>query len=521
MKTLTPTAVKEQISLSQEMALLDVREPGQYEEGHPFFAINLPYSRLEISAPKLLPSIRSLLVIMDHDDGVAERALRRLNCLGYSRIAILEGGAPGWAKAGYHLFKGMNVPSKTLGELVEKAFHTPTITPQELSDKWAQGDNLVILDGRTPNEFQRMSIPGGISCPNAELALRVAKFAPDPNTSIIINCAGRTRSIMGVESLRRLEMKNSVFALENGTQGWELAGLNLERGQMAGELPELNVEEMLHRQTTARLFAKQREIPFVDEERLSLWRDEARALYLLDVRTKDEFHSGHLSGATHAPGGQLVQATDQWIAVRGARIVLCDDLLLRAVITAHWLRCMGHEVWVLEALRKAFIDQGVEDQSNTSPSLPTLSPEEIPVRMDAGARLIDVSSSARYRQIHLARSIWSIRSQIPHLNLKVGDKVILTAADPLQAELFAVDLREEGIRDLSWLTGDIHAWQSAGLTTESTPEYPPDEACIDFLFSTHARHKGDLSAAKAYLSWETGLPEELDSQERNIIQPRG
>ena len=491
-KTLTPTAVKEQVLLSEEMALLDVREPGQYGEGHPFFAINLPYSRLEILAPQLLPGAESLLVIMDHDDGVAERALRRLKHLGYLQIAILEGGAPGWARAGYHLFKGVNVPSKTLGELVEKTFHTPTITPRELNDRLAGGENLVILDGRTTNEFQKMSIPGGISCPNAELALRVAKLVPDPNTSIIVNCAGRTRSIMGVENLRRLGIKNPVFALENGTQGWELAGLSLERGQVAGELPELNAREVIHRQTTARLFAKRREIPLVDEKRLSLWRGEARALYLLDVRTTDEFLSGHFPGAIHAPGGQLVQATDQWIAVRGARIVLCDDLLLRAVITAHWLRCMGHEVWVLEAPKKAFIDKEIEDQSKILFSLPTLSPEKIPARMDAGAKLIDCSSGERYRQIHLVRSIWTTRSQIPHLDLSAEDEVILTAADPMQAQLFAVDLQEEGIGDLSWLTGDIHA-----------------------------RHEGDLSAAEAYLNWEIGLPEELDPQERGVIQPRG
>ena len=65
------------------------------------------------------------------------------------------------------------------------------------------------------------------------------------------------------------------------------------------------------------------------------------------MRTPEEFAAGAVPGFVHAPGGQLVQATDQWIGTRGARVVLVDDEEVRAPMTAQWLRQLGHEAYVL------------------------------------------------------------------------------------------------------------------------------------------------------------------------------
>ena len=81
------------------------------------------------------------------------------------------------------------------------------------------------------DEFNRMSIPGGINCPGAELTHRIAALAPDPATTVVVNCAGRTRSILGAQSLRHAGVPNPVVALRNGTMGWHLAGFELEHGQ--------------------------------------------------------------------------------------------------------------------------------------------------------------------------------------------------------------------------------------------------------------------------------------------------
>ncbi len=70
--------------------------------------------------------------------------------------------------------------------------------------------------------------------------------------------------------------------------------------------------------------------------------DPTRTLYVLDVRDPPEYRADHRAGSVNAPGGQLVQATDRWIGVRGARIVLLDDTGVRARMSAAWLRQMGH-----------------------------------------------------------------------------------------------------------------------------------------------------------------------------------
>ncbi|MGH6630128.1 MAG: rhodanese-like domain-containing protein, partial [Burkholderiales bacterium] len=231
MKTVTPKQLKAMLHDGAEIALLDVREAGQFGESHLLFATPLPYSRLELGVGALVPR-KSVRVVVCDDGvvGVAERAAERLRALGYTDVSVLAGGTKSWDAAGYALFAGVNVPSKTFGELVEHACHTPRVTVQELARMQAAGEDFVILDGRPFSEYQKMNIPGGICCPNAELPYRVSSIVTNPRTRIVVNCAGRTRSIIGAQTLINFGIPNPVVALENGTQGWLLADFKLERG---------------------------------------------------------------------------------------------------------------------------------------------------------------------------------------------------------------------------------------------------------------------------------------------------
>ncbi|HWI13380.1 MAG TPA: rhodanese-like domain-containing protein, partial [Burkholderiales bacterium] len=202
MTSVSPVRLKAMLHDGSELALLDVREAGQFGESHLLFATPLPYSRLELDIGALVPRKAAPVVLCDDgQSGVAQLAGKRLESMGYTHVAILEGGTAGWAAAGYTLFAGVNVPSKTFGELVEHAYHTPRITAQQLATMKEAGEDLVILDGRPYTEYHKMSIPGGICCPNAELPYRVASLVKSPKTKIVVNCAGRTRSIIGAQTL--------------------------------------------------------------------------------------------------------------------------------------------------------------------------------------------------------------------------------------------------------------------------------------------------------------------------------
>jgi rhodanese-related sulfurtransferase len=520
--------LKAWLSDGGEIALIDVREHGQHGEGHPFFAVPLPYSRLELGLAALVPNPATRMVLCDGADGVAERAVRRAAALGYGNVSVLSGGVEAWRDAGCTLYAGVNVPSKAFGELVEHGRHTPRVTAAALKTMQDAGEALAIVDGRTFAEFQKMSIPGGISCPNGELALRIGALVPDPGTRIVVNCAGRTRSIIGAQTLIDLGVPNPVHALENGTQGWFLAGLQLDRGASRhyGALP--GAADLGALRERARALAAARGAAFVSADEVRGWlSDPSRTTYLFDVRTPEEYAAGVVPGLAHAPGGQLVQTTDQWIGTRGARVVLVDEEEVRAPMTAQWLRQMGHEAYVLEggiaAARKL---AGLRDTAPLLlPSPDPITPGELAERLRAGrVWLIDLRPGMSYRKEHIDGAVWSIRPRIAAAVPDPAVPVVLIAEEPGVAALAATDLGEAGVGDvrvLAGVAGGHEAARAAGLPIVSTPDTPSDADCIDFLFFTHGRHEGNAEAARQYLAWETALVGQLDEQERGSFSVGG
>ncbi len=332
----------------REIVLFDVRDEDIFAQAHPLFAANLPLAKIPLEAWRRVPRLDTDIVVYDDGEGLAQQAATALLAQGYTRVALLAGGLAGWREAGGELFIDVNVPSKAFGELVEAQRHTPALSAQQVKALLDAKADVVVLDARRFEEYHTMNIPGSISVPGAELALRARALAPDPATTIIVNCAGRTRSIIGTQSLVNACLPNKVMALRNGTIGWTLEGQALERGaerRFCAVTPAQAAEAAMAARKVADLAAVQR----ADSRDLARFVVEAsRSSYLLDVRTPEEYAAGHLSGFRSAPGGQLVQETDVTAPVRGARIVLTDDDGVRANMTASWLAQMGWEVWVLD-----------------------------------------------------------------------------------------------------------------------------------------------------------------------------
>ncbi|TDQ86860.1 rhodanese-like domain-containing protein [Paraburkholderia silvatlantica] len=508
------TTVREWLNDTQELALFDVREAGEFGEGHPFFAIPLPYSRLELDAGRLAPR-RSVRVVLIDDgadnDAVARRAATRLHALGYTRVSILQGGARGWAEAGYTLFKGVNVPSKTFGELVEHAFGTPHLSAKELAQWQARGEPLVLLDGRTVEEHEKMTIPGAISCPNGELPYRIGALAADPETPIVIHCAGRTRSIIGAQLLRSLGIPNRVIALENGTQGWTLAGLKLEYRSTRRYPDAVEERAIADARKRAVELAQRFGLASLDTRTGQAWLDAPdRTTYLLDVRSAGEFARDGVPGAVHAPGGQLLQATDQTIGVRGARVLLVDHDRVRAPVIATWLVQLGFDAALIaehhaRALRLTEGDAAIAPRGTDVDRVGVDGLRAL--RGADGVHLIDLRPSAAYRKGHPQGARWSIRPRLldAFAGIDRSARIVLYADASELALLAALDLRDAGFVNVSVAEAGIDTFKQAGFALEATPQTPPDRERIDYLFFVHDRHEGNLDSARAYLSWETGL----------------
>ena len=352
MTFITAQAVRSALLRGEEIALIDVREEAEFALGHPLFAAQIPARRIAVEAHWRIPRRDVLLVVYDDRAAggadLAEAAAEQFEDLGYERVRLLKDGLLGWRNAGYELFEDVNSYAKAFGELVEHRRHTPSLTSPEVKALIDDRANIVVLDARRFDEYATMSIPTGISVPGAELVLNAADLAPDPQTTIVVNCAGRTRSIIGTQSLINAGLPNRIVALRNGTIGWTLAGQALDTGQARKGFEAIpqGVEEARNRARDVAYRAGVKRLTQADLDILQ--QDITRTLYLFDVRQKAAFEAGHIAGFVNVPGGQLVQETDHYAPVRGARIVLADDLGPRADMSASWLAQMGWEVYVLD-----------------------------------------------------------------------------------------------------------------------------------------------------------------------------
>ncbi len=515
--------LKERIHERGEIAIIDIREEGVYFDCHLFWATNIPLSRLEFLVGDLLPRRSVPIVVYDGgpegQERAAERASNRLQELGYADVSVLTGGIKGWKATGFELFSGLNVPSKTFGEYLLEERKPPEILAEQLHARLQANDKLIVLDSRPMDEYHAMSIPSAIDVPGAELVYRVFEVASDPDTDVVVNCAGRTRSIVGAMSLINAEIPNRVMLLKDGTMGWHLAGLQLDHGRsLEGQPP--SKENFDKASAAANRVAERFDVSFVDHQTLYGWKlDEERTLYMFDVRTGQEFESGHLPGSRHAPGGQLVQTTDEFIAVRNARTVLIDDRRVRAIMTASWLMQMGHrDVHVLSnPFEGAEIETGLPRSEIAGyREFETVEPGELKSVLQSGEKtmVVDLSLSRNYRQAHIMESHWCIRQRLESaltFHQPVG-LLVLTSEDAAIAHLAAYDLMQSDSRQLiRVLNGGNQAWKDAGFPMVEGMDNLLTE--VDDVWDRPYDHDTDQEQRmKEYLEWEVQL---MDQAERD------
>lgn len=510
--TVTPQDVRRDLIARREIALLDLREEDPFAKAHPLFASQLPLSRLELEILDRVPRQDVKIVLYDDGEGLVAPAAQRLAALGYTNVRALEGGLAGWRAAGYELFQDVNSYSKAFGELVEARRHTPSLPAQEVQARIDAKADQVILDARRFEEYTVMSIPGGISTPGAELVLRARELAPDPSTTIIVNCAGRTRSLIGAQSLVNAGLPNPVFALRNGTIGWTLAQQTLEHGQ-SRKFPDVPERTLSEARTRARDVAYRAGVRRLDVQGLAdLAKDTDRTLYRFDVRTPEEYEAGHLPGFRSAPGGQLVQETDVFAPVRGGRIVLADDLGPRADMTASWLAQLGWEVFVLDGGFENATETGAwTPRLSALPGVETLSPRDLAQAIaDEAVVVVDLAPSPRHRKAHVPGAWFAIRAQLPEaLETLPKDKaIVLTSPDGALAALAAVELEELTDRPVRVLEGGTEGWIAAGRAVEAGLTRAAN-APTDIYKRPYEGTDNAAEAMQAYLDWEFGLVDQL------------
>ena len=505
-RRLGAAALRAMLLDDEELALIDVREERIFSESHLLFARSVPLSRLELRFARLVPRRATRIVLVDDADGLAERAAQVLAAAGYSDRQVLDGGNAAWLASGHELFSGVNVPSKAFGEFIEHENGTPSISAQELHDLMRSGTDMVVLDSRPFDEYSRVSIPTGVNVPGAELVLRVHDLAPKADTLVVVNCAGRTRSIIGAQSLINAGVPNKVVALRNGTMGWNLAGFTPDSGK-SQRAPDVSHGALAWAKSAAEAVAGKLGIRSIDEAALARLRaDATRTLYLFDVRDPAEYAAGHVAGALSAPGGQLVQATDQYAGTLKSRIVCVDDKQARAVMTASWLSQMGwREVFVLVAAgdEKGFPDNPVLGEVSRD----TIAPAALAELLSRGeATVVDLSLSRDYAKAHILGAWFAIRARLGDAlgKIKPSGTLVLTSEDGVLAGLAVADARALTSLGVACLDGGNAAWRAAGLPLTRNDPRMADEP-VDAWLKPYERPDGVKQAMADYLAWETDL----------------
>jgi rhodanese-related sulfurtransferase len=508
--------VRNKLLNKEEIAFLDVREEDPHAQEHPLFAANLPLSRVEIDAYAKLPKKNVPIVTLDDGEGFAQLAAQRLINLGYTDVSVFEGGVQGWKAAGGEVFKDVNVPSKSFGEFVESKAHTPSLSAQEVKQLIDNKEDVVVVDVRRFDEYNTMSIPTGISVPGAELVLRLPELAPNPKTKVIVNCAGRTRSIIGTQSLINAGIPNEVNALRNGTIGWTLAGQELDKGQ-SRKFQEVSDDTRNEAAIRARSVADRAGVKRASLSDLQTWKAQSdRTTYFFDTRTPEEYEAGHLPGFRSIPGGQLVQETEMVAPVRGARVVLVDPSGggVRANMPASWLAQMAWDIYVLDGV----ITSDLTEKGSWKAPLPALPIIESVdaatvsnwLKSDSNTIAIDFSTHANYVKGHIPGSWYALRSQLAEAMKKIPqvDRYVITSTPPELSLFAAQEVQALTKAEVLVLEGGNAAWVKAGFELEKGPSHlasPP----LDRYKRPYEGTSVDPAAMQAYLDWEFGLVEQL------------
>jgi rhodanese-related sulfurtransferase len=517
-----PDTLRDALTDGGEFALLDVRERGDYARGHLFLAINLPLSHLELRLRRYVPRRTARVIVCDDGSGLSERAARVLEAGGYTNVFIVAGGTPACASAGLELYRAHYAVTYAFGLYVDRHYRPPAITAQSLQAKIAAGESCVVLDARPIWDFHHAAIPGAIDVPLGELPYHIRDVAPDPHTQVIVNCGAVTRGVLGGRTLIEAGVENPVSVLTNGVRGWELAGNESQHSanRSAGPASKTAID-WAH--TSAQRVKSEYDVPFISAQTLQRWRvDDTRTLYVIDVRTREEYEAGHLHDAIWVLGGELIGLYEDHIGTWNARVCLVDDDTSRAIVTASWLLRMGWpDVAVLEGGVHGYeLATGPEVQDvpelDITDDIPRIDAQTLADRIDDSSILVlDVATSSQYAAGHVPGAWWTIRARLPACIDKIPetDRYVVTSDDGRLALLAALDLRSLSDTPVAVLCGGTNAWREDGFAMVSGMTRALGET-DDNLAELNVRAGDDQTTAQAarrrMVKWQEGLLDKLE-----------
>jgi 3-mercaptopyruvate sulfurtransferase SseA len=319
-------------------------------------------------------------------------------------------------------------------------------------------------------------------------------------------------------------------ALNGGTMAWQTSGFELEHGSKR-HAPEPSGQHLQQALEAAQKVADRYGVKTIDAQTLAKFKAEKdRTVYVIDLRTPEEYRAGHRPDSSYGWGVQLVQGMDKYAATRHGRIVLVDNYLVRALMTASWLvQADWPETYVLaDPFRGVKLTAG-----DYKPAILGIG-KQTPPAVDAAklsemlktnsTTVIDVASSSSYIKGHIPGAWFVTRARLGESIKKMPPSAgfVVTGNETTLATLTAEELAKLTRKPVNVLEGGNAAWRNAGLPLNSgmeKPGNPVDDIFVQpFLWGQLDPASAEFrKAANDYLAWELQLPEQLNrAQETNF-----
>jgi NADPH-dependent 2,4-dienoyl-CoA reductase/sulfur reductase-like enzyme/rhodanese-related sulfurtransferase len=245
---------------------VDVRDSFSYEKSHIKGALHIPLEFLDQNLHEI-PTNRPVIVY-DETGKKGHQALRILKGAGYKEVTNISGGHTSLQRYARSLgFRNIKID---LLPLEQKSVHGEEQKTEEKKEVKARDENsTLIVDVRTPEEFEDGAVPEAINIPLDELAERYQELGNNARREIVVYCASGARSAYA----QRLLMQIGYTNVKNG-------------GGIAAMMARRNVSKPAP-------------------------SAPATGPLVVDVRTPEEFYSGAYPGAINIPLDELHARMDE------------------------------------------------------------------------------------------------------------------------------------------------------------------------------------------------------------------